>query len=96
MCNLNTDIFVHYSFSSIGLLDQALQDICLYNLATYVLCNVYKTYFIQNTRDVDLQPDQKNMVVLFWHLVKCDTTIRTVAYTGQVTFHKVLESHGHV
>ena len=45
-----------------------------------------------------LQPDQINMAVFFWHLVKSDASVRyfIVAYTGQVRFYKVPEKHGHV
>ena len=35
-----------------------------------------------------VQPDQLNMAVLFWYLVKNDA--------GQVRFYKLLELHGHV
>ena len=44
------------------------------------------------------QPDQINMNVFFWYLVKRDASVRycTVAYTGQVTFYKVPETHSHV
>ena len=46
----------------------------------------------------DIQPDQINIVVLFWYLVKSNASVRycTVAYTGQVTDNKVPEPHGHV
>ena len=42
--------------------------------------------------------DQINMAVLFWYLVKRDAVFVScsVAYTGQVTFFKVTETHGHV
>ena len=45
----------------------------------------------------DVQGDQFNMAFLFWYLVKSDASVRysTVAYTGQVTFYKVPEQHGH-
>ena len=45
-----------------------------------------------------LQPDQINMFVLFWYLVKSDASVRycTVAYTGQVTFKGVPEQCDHV
>ena len=38
------------------------------------------------------------MAVLFWYLVKSDACVRccTVAYTGQVTFYKKPDTHGHV
>ena len=40
------------------------------------------------------------MAVCFWYPVKCDLSIVrsvcTVALTGQVTFSKVPEKHGHV
>ena len=35
------------------------------------------------------------MAVFFWYL-PCDMYKGTVAYTGQVTFYKVPEKHGHV
>ena len=45
-----------------------------------------------------LQPDQINMAVSFWYLVKCDlSSIKhcTVAYTKQISFYqKVPETHG--
>ena len=46
----------------------------------------------------DIQPDQINMAVLFWYLVESDASVRylTVVDTGQVTFYRVLEIHGHV
>ena len=36
-----------------------------------------------------VQPDQMNMAVLFWYLVKSDDNVRycKVAYTAQVTFY---------
>ena len=48
-----------------------------------------------------LQPDQINMAVLFRYLVKVMLVYNTVhkcavAYTGQVTFFKETEKHGHV
>ena len=47
---------------------------------------------------LSLQPDQINMAVLFWYLVKSDASVRfhTLTCTGQVTFYKVPEKHGHV
>ena len=38
------------------------------------------------------------MTVLFLYLVKGDASVRyyTAAYSGQVTFYKVPEKHGHV
>ena len=46
-----------------------------------------------------IQPDQTNMAVFFWYLVKRD--LLSVHYCtrlqiGQVTFYKVPEKHGHV
>ena len=47
-----------------------------------------------------IQPDQMNMAVYFWYLVKSDlSNIRHVTahtYAGQVTFYKLPETHGHV
>ena len=49
-----------------------------------------------------LQPDQIYMAVLFWYLVKSDAIVYATLYeqyivqTGQVTFNKVPETHGHV
>ena len=44
-----------------------------------------------------IQGDQLNIAVFFWYLEKetCLEPTRTVAYTGQVTFYKVLEKHSH-
>ena len=44
---------------------------------------------------------QINMAVLFWYLVKSDSSVRyyvysTVPYTEQVTYNKVPEQYGHV
>ena len=38
------------------------------------------------------------MAVLFWHLEKitCPVNANLQLYTGQVTFNKVSETHGHV
>ena len=45
-----------------------------------------------------IQPDQINMVVFFWYLVKIDCTVYTIvhAYIGQIIFYKVLKQHGHI
>ena len=45
-----------------------------------------------------IQPDQINMAVVFLYLAESDTSVRfcTVAYTGQITFYKVQETHNHV
>ena len=41
-----------------------------------------------------VQGDQLNMAVLFWYLVKCDSS--SVGYCTSETFYKVPEQHGHV
>ena len=46
-----------------------------------------------------LQGDQLTIAVVFWYLVKSDLVYSVhvfCTYTGQVTFHKVPEKHGHV
>ena len=45
-----------------------------------------------------VQGDQFNMAVFFWYREKVTVYTCTVAcmYTGQVTFYKVPEKHGHV
>ena len=48
-----------------------------------------------------VRPDQINMAVLFWYLVKSDAIVFATysihyTYTGQVTFNKVSDAHGHV
>ena len=37
-----------------------------------------------------IQPDQKNMAVMFWYLVNRDATVRycRLAYTGQIKFYR--------
>ena len=42
-----------------------------------------------------VQPDQIIVAVLFWYIVK-KWRYYTVAYTTQVVFCEVLETHGHV
>ena len=45
-----------------------------------------------------LQTDKIHMAVLVWYLVNSDASVRqcTATYTGQVTFQRVAETHGHV
>ena len=47
---------------------------------------------------IDVQGDQLDIAVFCWYLVKVIFTMYTctLAYTGQVTFYKVPEKHGHV
>ena len=44
---------------------------------------------------IQLQPDQINMAVFFWYLVKVTCPVYIV-YTGRATFYKVPETHGRV
>ena len=48
-------------------------------------------------RVIQVQPVQLNMA-MFWYLLKSGLSLHfcTLAYTGQVTFDLVLETHGHV
>ena len=43
-----------------------------------------------------LQGDQLNMAVFFWYIEKNDLYATVHVYTGQVTFYKLPEKHGHV
>ena len=64
----------------------------------YLQCSKMLFYFSIFTPQ--LQGDQLNMAVCFWYFVKSDLSSEhvysKVAYTGQVTFDKVPEKHGHV
>ena len=59
---------------------------------------VQREHFLRTTTALFTQGDQLYMAVCFWYLVESDASLRycTEAYTGQVTYDKVPEQHGHL
>ena len=74
------------------------------NLCLLILSLTYKTMsnsIVKHLNKIITNsnlPDQMNMAMFFWLLVKVDANVRccTIAYTGQVIFHKAPETQGHV
>ena len=72
----------------------------LWNTRTNIVHRVRRKSYLAEKRTIKafiIQPDQINMAMFFWYIVKSDfSSVGYNANTGQVTFYEVPETHGHV